>query len=142
MKAAEYLALGIDYTAEVLTFLVVEGGDKGRFYMTFADFEKLLAAQGDVCAPSRRCPSRPAASRPGHLRHLHRHVDRHVPTGDRMSFTWFAPSRCSLKSKSRGRYTRFHWHAARRAGNGDCFDDHRHRGRSQLVVSRQPDQLA
>ncbi|WP_161552075.1 hypothetical protein [Mycobacterium xenopi] len=50
----EYLALGIDYTAEVLTFLNSwsDGwGDKGRFYMTFADFEKLLAAQGDVCAP-------------------------------------------------------------------------------------------
>lgn len=50
----EYLALGIDYTAEMLTFLNSWGGswgDRGRFYMRFTDFEQLLADQGDVCAP-------------------------------------------------------------------------------------------
>ncbi|WP_218565217.1 hypothetical protein, partial [Mycobacterium xenopi] len=54
LKAATNTLRWASTTAEVLTFLNSwsDGwGDKGRFYMTFADFEKLLAAQGDVCAP-------------------------------------------------------------------------------------------
>jgi len=50
----EYLALGIDYNAQRLTFLNSWGeswGDHGRFYMSFGDFADLLAAQGDATVP-------------------------------------------------------------------------------------------
>ena len=50
----EYLALGIDYAANALTFLNSWGnkwGDHGRFHMTFGDFAALLADQGDATVP-------------------------------------------------------------------------------------------
>ena len=50
----EYLALGVDYTRKVLTFLNSwsdQWGDGGRFYMHFKDFQTLLASNGDVMAP-------------------------------------------------------------------------------------------
>lgn len=51
----EYLALGIDYATQTLTFLNswsdTWGPLGGRFLMSFADFGKLLANQGDVTAP-------------------------------------------------------------------------------------------
>lgn len=50
----EYLALGIDYTTQTLTFLnswSKTWGVGGRFHMTFAAFTTLLANQGDVTAP-------------------------------------------------------------------------------------------
>lgn len=50
----EYLALGIDYAKQTLTFLNSWGSgwaDHGRFHMTFGTFRQLLADQGDVTAP-------------------------------------------------------------------------------------------
>jgi hypothetical protein len=50
----EYLAPGIDYSTQMLTFLNSwsdQWGMGGRFHMTFADFQTLLADQGDVTAP-------------------------------------------------------------------------------------------
>lgn len=50
----EYLALGVDYSAQVITFLnswSSSWGLGGRFFMTFTDFGKLLGSQGDVTAP-------------------------------------------------------------------------------------------
>lgn len=50
----EYLALGVDYASQTLTFLnswSSAWGLSGRFHMTFADFSKLLADQGDVTVP-------------------------------------------------------------------------------------------
>jgi hypothetical protein len=50
----EYLALGVDYTSQTITFLnswSSSWGQQGRFFMTFADFGKLLGSQGDVTAP-------------------------------------------------------------------------------------------
>lgn len=50
----EYLALGISYETQTITFLNAWGpswGRDGRFLMTFKQFAKLLADQGDVTAP-------------------------------------------------------------------------------------------
>lgn len=50
----EYLALGISYENKTLVFLNSWGpsfGKNGRFSMTFGDFTRLLAAQGDATAP-------------------------------------------------------------------------------------------
>lgn len=50
----EYLALGVDYEHSVLTFLNSWGdgwGAGGRFKVSFADFARLLADQGDATAP-------------------------------------------------------------------------------------------
>lgn len=50
----EYLALGVDYAAQVITFLNSWSsgwGQQGRFFMSFTDVGKLLASQGDVTAP-------------------------------------------------------------------------------------------
>lgn len=47
----EYLCLGINVDDEILTFLNSWGktfGKNGRFYMTFAEFEKLLLDDGDA----------------------------------------------------------------------------------------------
>lgn len=53
----EYLALGIDYSTQTLTFLNSWGnswGDDGRFHLSFDDFARLLADQGDATAPIRK----------------------------------------------------------------------------------------
>lgn len=50
----EYLALGVDYQTQLITFLNSwsDGwGVGGRFLMSFKAFSKLLADQGDVTAP-------------------------------------------------------------------------------------------
>jgi hypothetical protein len=50
----EYLALGVNTEQQYLTFLnswSANWGDRGRFYMTFADVQTLLADQGDVTVP-------------------------------------------------------------------------------------------
>lgn len=50
----EYLALGIDYPRQTLTFLNSWGSswaDHGRFKMSFATFTQLLNDQGDATAP-------------------------------------------------------------------------------------------
>jgi hypothetical protein len=50
----EYLALGVDYETEMLTFLNSWGsswGLGGRFKMSFADFSFLVNQEGDVTAP-------------------------------------------------------------------------------------------
>jgi hypothetical protein len=50
----EYLALGVDYHAQMITFLNSWSdtwGLGGRFLMTFKAFTALLADQGDVTAP-------------------------------------------------------------------------------------------
>ena len=50
----EYLCLGISYETKTLKFLNSWGsawGKSGRFFMSFADFQGLLAAQGDATAP-------------------------------------------------------------------------------------------
>lgn len=55
----EYLALGISYETQVLTFLNSWGegwGRAGRFYMTFKAFAALLADQGDATAPTPKAP--------------------------------------------------------------------------------------
>jgi len=52
----EYLAIGVDYAKKKLAFLNSWGptwGVNGRFYMSFADFGKLLDSQGDVTVPLR-----------------------------------------------------------------------------------------
>lgn len=51
----EYLALGVDYETQTLTFLNSWGAgwaQQGRFKMTFADFTTLLGSDGDVTAPN------------------------------------------------------------------------------------------
>ncbi len=50
----EYLALGVEYETETLTFLNSWGSDwglGGRFKMSFTDFSFLLNQEGDVTAP-------------------------------------------------------------------------------------------
>jgi hypothetical protein len=51
----EFLALGVDYSTKVITFLNSWssgwGPLGGRFLMSFTDFGKLLGSQGDVTAP-------------------------------------------------------------------------------------------
>jgi hypothetical protein len=50
----EYLALGVDYETETLTFLNSWGpswGANGRFKISFADFAFLLNQEGDATAP-------------------------------------------------------------------------------------------
>lgn len=50
----EYLALGISYETQTLTFLNSWGSswaDGGRFHMSFTTFSQLLANQGDATAP-------------------------------------------------------------------------------------------
>jgi hypothetical protein len=50
----EYVALGVDYAPETLTFLNSWGADwgiNGRFRMRFADFAMLQTDQGDVTVP-------------------------------------------------------------------------------------------
>lgn len=50
----EYLALGINYPKQLITFLNSWGegwGKHGRFVMSFDDFRALLADQGDVTVP-------------------------------------------------------------------------------------------
>ena len=52
----EYLCLGISWETQTLTFLNSWGsgwGLGGRFVMKFADFKKLLAANGDATAPTK-----------------------------------------------------------------------------------------
>lgn len=51
----EYLALGVNYEQQFITFLNSWGdgwGQQGRFFLTFASFQKLLAEQGDVTVPT------------------------------------------------------------------------------------------
>lgn len=51
----EFVLLGVDPSRRVLTFLnswSASWGDRGRFRMTFADFDTLLRDQGDVIAPT------------------------------------------------------------------------------------------
>lgn len=53
----QYLALGIDYERQVLTFLNSWGagwGASGRFFMSFDVFRGLLADRGDVTVPAKR----------------------------------------------------------------------------------------
>jgi hypothetical protein len=50
----EYLALGINYSTRLCTFLTSWGPDfgrKGQFDLSFSDFEELLHAQGDIVVP-------------------------------------------------------------------------------------------
>jgi hypothetical protein len=50
----EYAVIGVQYETQVLTFLQSWGsswGLSGRFHMTFAAFQTLLADQGDATAP-------------------------------------------------------------------------------------------
>lgn len=50
----EYLALGVDYATQTITFLnswSSSWGQQGRFFMTFASFGDLLGSQGDATAP-------------------------------------------------------------------------------------------
>ncbi len=64
----EYLALGIDYTTQRLTFLNSWGeswGDGGRFYMSFTDFSRLLADQGDATVPVAVTTTPPPPPPPG-----------------------------------------------------------------------------
>lgn len=51
----EYVALGVDYDAQVLTFLSSWGDQwaaRGRFRMTFNDFADLIDRDGDATAPA------------------------------------------------------------------------------------------
>ena len=55
----EYLALGIQYETQTITFLNSWGpawGRTGRFFMTFKAFASLLADQGDATAPAPKVP--------------------------------------------------------------------------------------
>ena len=52
----EWALVGVNVTTRILTSLNSWGsswGDKGKFYMSWATFTRLLAQQGDVTVPSR-----------------------------------------------------------------------------------------
>jgi len=63
----EYLALGVDYDAQQITFLNSWGpswGAGGRFKVSFTDFSYLLSQQGDVTVPTAQAPTPPTPPSP------------------------------------------------------------------------------